>query len=147
MQKRRNQKGITPRTADSSHLSTDVFPTILEACGGNAKDYDLDGVSLLALINGQDESTHDYMFWEMEEQTAVRCGSYKLVLNGRLTENDGVTAPVWLSDLSRDPGETVNLADDLPEIRDRLAAAALKWREGIEKTWKDEFADNYSLTL
>lgn len=138
---------ITPRTADSSHLSTDLFPTILEACGGNAKDYDLDGVSLLDLLKGKDESTHDYMFWEMEEQTAVRCGSYKLVLNGRLTENDGVTAPVWLSDLSRDPGETVNLADELPEIRDRLVSAALKWREGIEKTWKDEFADNYSLTL
>ena len=138
---------ITPRTADSSHLSTDLFPTILEACGGNAKDYDLDGVSLLDLIKGKDESTHDYMFWEMEEQTAVRCGSYKLVLNGRLTENDGVTAPVWLSDLSRDPGETVNLADELSEIRDRLVSAALKWREGIEKTWEDEFADHYSLTL
>lgn len=138
---------ITPRTEDSSHISTDIFPTILEACGGNPKDYDIDGASLLEVMEGKDESTHDLMFWEMEEQTAVRCGNYKLVLNGRLTENDGVTAPVWLSDLSKDPGESVNLADELPEIRDRLVSAALEWREGIEKTWDDGFADNYSLTL
>ena len=82
----------------------------------------------------------------MEEQTAVRYKNYKLVLNGRLTENDGVRAPVWLSDLNKDSGEKVNIADDEPELCEKLKYAALEWRKGMEDRWEKEFADNYSLT-
>ena len=34
----------------------------------------------------------------------------------------------------------------MPELRDKLTDAALKWREGIEDKWEKEFAANYSLT-
>ena len=41
---------ITPRTADKAHIATDIFPTILEACGGDPAEYDTDGVSLLGML-------------------------------------------------------------------------------------------------
>ena len=137
---------IKPCTVDGAHIATDIFPTVLEACGGNPKDYDIDGVSLLSMLKDGADCTHDYIFWEMEDQTAVRYGDYKLVLNGHLTEDEGVAAEVWLSDLSRDPGEKVNLAEEMPELCRELIEAATKWREKLEDKWDREFKKNYSLT-
>ena len=137
---------ITPHTVDAPHIAMDIFPTILEACGGKTDDYEIDGQSLLGMILNNDSCEHEYLFWEMENQNAVRYGNYKLVLNGRLTESEDPRAPVFLSDLSTDPGEKHNLSDDMPELRDKLTDAALKWREGIEDRWDKEFAANYSLT-
>ena len=139
-------KNIPHKTVDTPHIATDIFPTVLEACGGDPKDYSIDGKSLIPLLNGNDGCAHEYLFWEMEEQTAVRYKNYKLVLNGRLTENDGVRAPVWLSDLNKDSGEKVNIANEEPELCEKLKYAALEWRKGIEDRWEKEFADNYSLT-
>ncbi len=139
-------KKITPRTVDTPHIAMDIFPTILEACGGNPDDYSIDGKSLLGLIQNGEDCTHEYLFWEMENQNAVRHGNYKLVLNGRLTEGESPRAPVFLSDLSVDPGEKKNLSDELPELCADLTEKALEWRGKIEETWEREFAKNYSLT-
>ena len=76
----------------------------------------------------------------------MRKGDYKLVLNGRVVESEEPRAEVFLSDLSRDPGEKNNLADELPEIRDELRKAALDWRDSIEEKWERDFASNYALT-
>ena len=137
---------LAPDTINAPHISVDIFPTVLEACGGNPAEFDIDGTSLLGMLTNGEACTHEYLFWEMEGQTAVRYGNYKLVLNGKLTESEGVRAPVWLSDLSKDPAEKHNLADDEPELCEKLKAAALEWRKGIEETWERDFAKNYSLT-
>ena len=83
----------------------------------------------------------------MEDQTAMRMGNYKLVINGRLCEFKTPDTPVFLSDLSKDPGETVNLSEALPEMTEEMTKKALAWRERIEKTWEAKFANRYrSLT-
>ena len=135
-----------PRTVEAPYIATDIFPTVLDACGGDPGRYSLDGKSLIGLLKDTDECAHDFIFWEMEGQTAVRRGDYKLVLGGRLAESEGERAPVWLSDLKNDPGETVNLAEKMPELCEQLTRAALEWRAGIEDTWEKEFKKNYSLT-
>ena len=132
------------RVIDSYHASMDVFPTILEACGGDPSAYTLDGESILPMLLGGEESSHDAIFWEMERQTAMRQGNYKLVLNGQLVEGEEQRAELFLSDLSVDPGERNNLADVLVERAERMREAALRWREGIERTWEEKFAANYS---
>ncbi len=137
---------LEPDTINAPHISVDIFPTVLEACGGNPAEFDIDGTSLLGMLTNGEACTHEYLFWEMEGQTAVRYGNYKLVLNGQLTESGGVRAPVWLSDLSKDPAEKHNIADDEPELCEKLKAAAMEWRKGIEETWERDFAKNYSLT-
>ena len=82
----------------------------------------------------------------MEEQTAVRHGNYKLVLNGRLEESAAKRADVFLADLSQDPGEQINLAEQLPDMTAELTEKALSWRRSIEDTWDRQFKQNYSLT-
>lgn len=129
---------------DSPHIATDIFPTMLEACGGNPDDYVLDGQSILPMLLGGEEETHKYLFWEMENQTAVRFGKYKLVLNGQLVEGEPKRAEVFLSDLESDPGEKNNLADELPDLTEELKNAALEWRAALEDNWNKNFAKNYT---
>lgn len=123
--------------------SMDIFPTVLDAVGTDASLYQLDGNSLLSrLICGRD-CTHHRIFWEMDQQTAVRQGRYKLVLNGQLEENSSAREPVFLADLLDDPGEKVNLAAQMPELTEELKAAALEWRQRLEENWQREFAKRY----
>ena len=137
---------IAPSVAAGPHIATDLFATALEAAGGDPDEYRTDGESLLDMLTGGAEPAHDYLFWEMEEQTAVRHGDYKLVLNGRLEETEEKRADVFLADLAADPGERVNLAEDLPEVTAELTEKALNWRRGVERTWEERFARNYTLT-
>ena len=120
---------LTARTLDAPYIATDIFPTVLEACGVDASAYDLDGQSILQPLLHGENAAHGCIFWEMEDQTAVRRGKYKLVLNGRLTEGETPRAPVFLADLEAE-----------------LTKLALDWRSGVEQRWEDEFAKNYSMT-
>lgn len=135
---------LSGKVVDTPHIAADVFPTILEACGGDVSEYDLDGISLMPLVEGTGEAQHEYIFWEMEGQTAVRKGRYKLVINGRLEEFSQVQDEYFLSDIESDPGENINLTDTLPEVFEELKNAALSWREGIEDTWEKKFLKNYT---
>ena len=132
---------------NAPHISTDIFPTILELCGGNPDEYELDGMSLVPMIDGTGSAEHEYLFWEMEGQTAARKGKYKLVLNGQLVEGEEQRADVFLSDLESDPSEKHNLSEKMPELCNEMKEKALEWRNGIETVWKDKFEKNYkSLT-
>ena len=135
---------VASRTVDAPHIATDIFPTVLELCGGDPARYALDGVSLKPLLFGEGDALHEYLFWEMEGQTAVRKGKYKLVLHGRLAEGEAPRADVFLADLERDPSEKHNLAEEMPALCEELKAAALRWRADIEKTWEEKYLQNYT---
>lgn len=125
----------------------DIFPTLLKEAGGDPGDYELDGRDIMEVMTQGASSPHREIFWEMEEQTAVRRGDYKLVLNGVLEEGEGIQDPVFLSDLSKDPSESRNLAEELPELTRELTEQALAWRNQLEENWQINFAPNYpSLT-
>lgn len=121
----------------------DVFPTVLRLAGGDPEAYALDGRDILPVLTEGADSPHEELFWEMEGQTAVRRGRYKLVLNGQLVETEPPQEAVFLSDLSEDPGETVNLAGRMPELTQELTERALRWREEIEAHWEENFAQAY----
>lgn len=137
---------IAPGRSDCPHIATDLFSTALQAAGGDPDEYQTDGESLLSMLIDGAEHPHEDLFWEMEEQTAVRHGNYKLVLNGRLEESAAKRADVFLADLSQDPGEQINLAEQLPDMTAELTEKALSWRKSIEDTWDRQFKQNYSLT-
>lgn len=128
---------------DEPCAAMDVFPTLLKLAGGDPAEYQLDGMDIAPVLMENMASPHQELYWEMEGQTAVRSGNYKLVLNGRLVEEEEPKEPVFLADLSKDPGETVNLAEDMPELTKELTEKALHWRAGIEKTWEEKFAAAY----
>lgn len=132
---------------DEPCAAMDVFPTLLKIAGGDPGKYTLDGMDVMGVLTEGEKTPHDVIYWEMEGQTALRRGDYKLVLNGRLVEEETPKEPVFLADLSKDPGETVNLAEKLPELTEALTEEALSWRAGLEQHWEERFAAAYrSLT-
>lgn len=112
----------------------DLLPTVLAATGV-ASPEGLDGTNLLPWLAGEAPAPTRTLFWEMDAQTALRDGPWKLVLEGRLVEAESPPCPIHLSRLDLDPGETRNLADDEPELTRQLQQRALTWRAGLEEEW------------
>lgn len=108
---------IEPGTT-SEHLSSfwDFLPTFCELADVQAPE-DSDGISFVAAMTGNEESqeTHPFLYWEFYEaggKQAVRKGNWKGVrLNVRKGE------PYFeLYDLSFDPSEKNNIAEQHPDI-------------------------------
>ena len=131
---------------DEPCAAMDVFPTLLTIAGGDPSKYELDGLDISAVLMDGAKTPHEEIYWEMEMQTAIRRGNYKLVLDGQLIEGEPPQDPVFLSDLSVDPGETTNLAQQLPELTAELKGKALTWRAGLEENWERKFAAAYKRT-
>jgi arylsulfatase A-like enzyme len=127
------------RVVNEPVAAMDIFPTILRLAGGAPEAYELDGKDIIGVLGGGAPSPHETFFWEMGDQTAVRKGRHKLVLNGRLVEGEPPQDPVFLSDLDADSGETKNLSRELLELTEELRIAAETWRAAIEHRWKTEW--------
>jgi arylsulfatase A-like enzyme len=124
---------------DLPAAAIDLFPTFLQIAGGDPSAYELDGIDLMpALAGGADLPERD-LYWEMRNQTSVRRGPWKLVLNGQLVEGAPPEDAVHLSNLDEDLGERHNLADAYPKLTAELTTAAEHWRAGIEARWRDEW--------
>ena len=127
---------------DGLALGMDVFPTVLNAAGGDVSRYDVDGSDLTAMVTEHAASPHEDedVFWEMGVQTSVRRGRWKLVLNGLLIDDLPQRDPVHLSDIEADMAERTNLAAEHPALVADMQAAAERWRAGIEARWEHEHA-------
>lgn len=104
----------------------DFYPTILELAGASAKpDQVQDGFSIVPVLNGEVDVMDREVFcffphylqhgtgFPKEPAAYLRQGDFKLI---RFFGKDGGTADlIELYDLSRDIGETKNLADSMPE--------------------------------
>ncbi|MCP4401656.1 MAG: sulfatase-like hydrolase/transferase [bacterium] len=120
--------------------SMDIFPTFLTAAGADPSGYEIDGSNILPyVVEGKIPKERD-ICWEMDAQTAIRRGKWKLVLNGQLVEGAPPEDAIHLSNLEDDPAEEVNLKDTFPEIVQELSQAALSWREGVEQRWDHDFS-------
>ena len=95
----------------------DIAPTILELAGGDPSELkgraDAPGQSLVPLLNKDRQMERSPLFFHHEQKKALRDGPWKITT----IEEDGS----WeLYDLSKDRGETHNLAADNPEKLDEL---------------------------
>jgi arylsulfatase A-like enzyme len=127
------------QVTDLPAAAMDLFPTFLPLAGGDPGAYELDGVDLMpALAHGAALPERD-LYWEMRQQTAVRRGRWKLVLNGQLVEGAPPEDDVHLADLEKDMGEHHNLKDAHRELVAELTEAAEGWRAGIEERWQREW--------
>ena len=115
--------GIVEAGTVSDHISgfQDMLPTFAELAG-IAPPPGIDGISMVpSLLGTGDQKEHEYLYWEFHEQggkQAVRWDDWKAVrLNVRANPDN---APVELYNLSDDIGEENNVADNHPEIAERM---------------------------
>lgn len=110
----------------SDHLGyfPDLVPTIA-AVSGATPPPGIDGLSILPTLLGEKgQREHDYLYWEMGNQVAIRQGNWRAV-KGKQWE---------LYDLASDPSESHDLSaehpDKLAALRDLATAASEPAVEG-----------------
>jgi arylsulfatase A-like enzyme len=103
------------------------------AAEGSGAGREVDGANLYPMLSGTAAMFDRRLYWEYGDQLAVRDGKWKLVLNGKLDFSRTAADPVHLSDLERDPGERVNVADRYPDIAVRLGADVRRWYAALRE--------------
>jgi arylsulfatase A-like enzyme len=132
---------------DAPCASMDIFPTMVRAAGGNLHQYEVNGIDILPYVATGTPLPERAIYWEMQDQTAVRRGQWKLVLNGRLVEGAPPEDQVHLADVVVDMGERTNLKDAYPDLAFELTTAAQTWRTQIEKRWEQEYSEDRQGTV
>ena len=109
----------------------DLMATLAELAGATAPSH-TDGISVVPTLLGQSErqESREYLYWEYQQgkQQAVRMAKWKAVRIG------GSLEPIELYDLSTDPGESRDLADDHPELIEKIRRIMAEARQGSEFT-------------
>jgi arylsulfatase A-like enzyme len=114
------------------------MPTIAEYCGLEPPKHDIDGKSIVKVIDSAAAPTpHDVLHWQTGRggsHWAVREGKWKLVQNGPATDYKGRKLPAektFLSDMTKDTTETKNIAALHPEIVERLTKLHKEWAKTL----------------
>ncbi len=128
-------------------ISTDFYPTLLEAAGLDLiPDQHVDGVSLVPLLKGENALDREAIFWHYPHYgnqggtpgSSIRMGAYKLI---EFFEDNRVE----LFNLETDPGEKHDLSQEEPELAQDMKATLLQWQQQVEAKiprpnpdWTDE---------
>jgi uncharacterized sulfatase len=164
---------VTPGTVTDALVDfTDIMPTLMEIAGSEP-DVDMDGKSLVPLMEGKDVRLHDDRYlsftclgvkdvFDPYPIRAVVTERYKLIhyLNHDIDPPRGRGVgrnPEWeLYDLTHDPGESVNLAYDekFREIREDMEKKLECWTlqvgdRGLETEYEaiDMFPEDIRIDL
>jgi arylsulfatase A-like enzyme len=124
--------GIVPGESATPVTGTDFLPTLLELAGVNPGKVPVtDGESLLPLLRRTGRLQRDAIYWHYPHYngstapfSAVRQRDLKLIEfleDGRLE----------LYDLAKDPGESRNLATEMPEKAKELQRLLASWRTKV----------------
>jgi arylsulfatase A-like enzyme len=121
----------------SDHLAyfPDLLPTFAELAGATSPS-DIDGISFLpelfgSELTGRSQEKHEYLYWELGQQTAVRMENWKAVQPRK-------DRPWELYDLSTDPSESIDVAADEAEILEKMKAFAEAAHEPVKSgDWGD----------
>ncbi len=107
----------------------DVLPTLAELANVSAPD-DIDGMSivpeLLGDAAGREQPQHEYLYWEIGGQIAIRENNWKAIRPG--------ARQAWeLYDLDSDVSEQHNLADQQPTVLEHLKSLAQSAHEPVRE--------------
>lgn len=105
------------RTYDGVVSVMDILPTLRSAAGGGPAT-ETDGIDLTPYLDGTATQPDRTLFWHSGKLMAVRNGEHKVIQ----TPDERV-----LYNLAQDPGETVDLSDQLPETYARLYESFRQW--------------------
>ncbi len=106
----------------------DLVPTVLELAGIPAEGLTFDGHSLLPMMRGE-VASHECEIYLTEctwmRKHGWRTPEWKLIV--ALEPDFHFKPPVELYNLVEDPGETVNLAEELPDVAAHLRRRMEEW--------------------
>lgn len=112
-------------------VNADWMPTLAELCGINLDTTELDGKSLLPVINDSKSNTlhPDGYCWAFRDMWVARKGKWKLLGNPYDTSQRDYTfsEKLFLVNLEEDPGEKNNLAAQYPDKVKELENQYHKW--------------------
>ena len=105
--------------SESAHVSSfqDFFPTFGELIGFGYES--TDGISMLPTWLGENQRSHEYLYWEIPEyggQRALRMNKWKVLQKNIKQGNDTIA----LYDLESDLLERENVAEQFPEVHQQL---------------------------
>ncbi|QLE02188.1 sulfatase [Galbibacter sp. BG1] len=125
---------IPPQTVDSSIISTiDLYPSFLSLADDSLQiDHKIDGINVMDAFYGKPLEREGAIYWHYphfsnqggKPNAAIRKGDYKLILS----LEDGSVA---LYNLTKDIGETTNLAEEMPELTQELKDSILVWQKEV----------------
>jgi len=112
-------------------VNNDWMPTLAELCGVNLDTSDLDGKSLVSILNDKNHETlHNAFCWQNGKHWAARKGNWKLLGNPVIRgEEFAPEDSLFLVNLETDPGEMTNLVKEYPEKVKELNLQFEKWLE------------------
>ena len=141
---------LKPRTDDRIAAHIDLMPTLLEAAGAAAPEaVSLDGISLMARLDGTDEAPGDRTLFIQSHRGnepqpfrhfAAIEQRFKLVqpvsfsTRGLPPGEKFDDYPLELYDLEADSGETHNLSSEHPQVVARLRSAYADWLHDVSST-------------
>ncbi len=126
----------------------DLFPTIAQICDASVPAHKIDGVNVSSLLfNKPDANPRDELayYYHTNSLEGVRKGRWKLVLphtsqsykvyppghDGYPGKTAQVPVPEALYDLRTDPGETIDVQSQHPDIVKQLENLAEKYRQDL----------------
>mgnify|MGYP002641661090 CR=1 FL=1 len=109
-------------------ISHDLYPTILDFVSSSKPGDDIEGNSLMPLLEGKEAACDHELYWyyphyspqAKQPASAVRDGRYKLI-------HFYDPEKIELYDLENDLSEHNDLAEKMPQKRDELLAKLQKW--------------------
>jgi len=114
----------------------DIMPTVAELTGSTYPEtYEgnqiqpAEGISLVPILQGQQRTGHDVLYWQHEGNRAVRKGDWKIV--SRFDYEEMVHLPWELYNIAEDRSETRNVVDMYPQKRDSLIVLYDRWAERV----------------
>lgn len=114
-------------------VTSDYFPTILDALNIQLPKRPYDGISLMPIIRGDMQDRNQPIFFQSKNVATIHRNQFKLVSIG--TAADKITrAKLELYDLEADPSESTNLAADHPELVAELQSQLSKWIESCARS-------------
>ncbi len=124
--------------SDEPVIGCDFFPTFAEIAGIKKFEHIIDGISLVPLLKDGKRLNREDLFWHFPHyhrfsympSGAIREGDYKLIewYERSMFNEDH---PVSLFNLKDDIGEKHDLADEMPELAEKLWKKLKKWRKDV----------------
>jgi arylsulfatase A-like enzyme len=140
---------VIPKGKVANQLTStiDLLPTITHIVNGNLPEHTIDGINIISVLEGKNESPRNYFYYYYGNNNleAVRKDNWKLVLphksrsyKGVLPKNDGhpggyasIDTKYALYNLRRDPGEEYNVIDMYPNIVTEMEKLVEKARKDM----------------